>query len=106
MLSDLFEAFYKKYERPQVDELTVAFSGIDPDLKFDPFRVNHERLGNLLGGDESEHYHLTEDQLLKLIYLMEKKYPPEIYPDQSIPSTADKAIDPYKVLGDNTEKTV
>ena len=100
MFNDLFEAFYKKYEYPQVDPLTVGFSGIDPQKKVIAALINHEKLGNLLGGDESGHYHLTEEQIRKLEMIIET-YPPEIFPDQSVDTTADKQMTPYKVQGDN-----
>ncbi len=100
MFNDLFEAFYKKYEKPQVDLLTVAFSGIDPQKKVIPALINHEKLGNLLGGDKSGHYHLTEEQIKKLEMIIET-YPPNITPDQSVDTTADKEITPYEVQGEN-----
>lgn len=100
------EEFNKRYKAPQVDEVTVGFSGIDPQVKTvndadigeevwkrlkeleiridsgniepdkpepepDPYPLvpvvtDHEKLDGLLGGNENGHYHLTADERLKL----------------------------------------
>ena len=102
MLSEtLFQDFYKKYEYPQVDELTVGFSGIDPELKASTGSQDHEQLTNLLGGDSSGHYHLTEGQIEKLKQKLGEKYPPRISAGQTITVYAGVAMTPYKVEAEN-----
>ena len=102
MLSkELFEDFYKRYEKPQVDELTVGFSGIDPELKAEARRKDHERLSNLLGGDSSGHYHLTEAQIEKLKQKLGEKYPPRIGEGQTITINADEEMPPYEIGAEN-----
>ena len=65
--------FLDDYQRPELDELTVGFSGIDPPLKGEDIELDHEELNGLLGGDENGHYHLTKDLWLKVIALLENK---------------------------------
>ena len=61
-LKDLAEEFFERYDEPEIDELTVGFSGIDPPLKVDVTQIDHEKLQNLLGGDDIDgHYHLTKE---------------------------------------------
>lgn len=46
------------------------------DFDIRPFMLrNHEAGNNLHGGDVCEHYHLTEDELVKLQKLLDKLYP-------------------------------
>lgn len=58
---NLVDEFFTKYEKPEVEELTVGFSSIDPPKIVDFSWLNHETLENLLGGDENGHYHLTKE---------------------------------------------
>ncbi len=99
-MGTIFEAFYKRYEQPEIEPLTGGFSGIDPELKVDPSLIDHEKLANLLGGDESGHYHFTEEQIIKL-EMMIVNYPPEITPDQRIDTPPDEEMTPYEVQGEN-----
>ena len=102
MLSEeLFEKFYEKYEKPQVDELTVGFSGIDPELKAGAGSQDHEKLNNLLGGDSTGHYHLTEAQIEKLKQKLGEKYPPRIGEGQVITINAEEEMPPYEVGAEN-----
>ena len=67
--SELVKNFFLRYEKPEVDEYIVGFSGIDPPLKNTASGVtlNHEDLDDLLGGSvEDGHYHLTQSQLASL----------------------------------------
>ena len=104
--------FKRKYEKPQIEPITVGFSGIDPQRKCEGNSVSlddlleklkeleiridsgniepdtpeptpepiqpvitseddHEKLKNLLGGNNDGHYHLTENELEKLQNLPE-----------------------------------
>lgn len=79
------EEFFQEYEHPAIQSITVGFSGIDPIPKsFNPVVISdktdtgedihayidqkisqqlvkaHEELPDLLGGNDNEHYHLTE----------------------------------------------
>ena len=63
--------FFLKYEKPQVDPLTVGFSGIDPQKKVDPSTIDHEELAGLLGGNDNGHYHLTQGQLDEVVDMLE-----------------------------------
>lgn len=61
------EEFLGKYERPTIEDVTVGFSGIDPQRKYVDIGVeDHELLEGLLGGDNNGHYHLTQSELDKL----------------------------------------
>ena len=71
--SDLVDEFFLKYEKPQVDELTVGFSSIDPPKKIDQSTIDHEALSNLLGGNEKGHYHLTHGQFDEMIDIIENR---------------------------------
>ena len=82
--SRLVEEFFTRYEKPQVDKLTIGFSGIDPPLKVLASEIDHEELNNLLGGDETGHYHLTKDQWEKVLKLLDDEpepTPPEDWDD-------------------------
>lgn len=60
---ELVEEFFTRYEHPEVDELVVGFSGIDPPKKQTDGEIDHERLDSLLGGSHDDgHYHLTLDE--------------------------------------------
>ena len=101
MYNELFEDFYKRYEHPEVEELTIGFSGIDPPLRTDILIPNHEQLADLLGGDEGGHYHLTEEQLNRVIVLVGRRYPPEIAENQRADTIADEEMTPYEIQGEN-----
>ena len=61
------EEFLGKYEKPTIEDVTVGFSGIDPQRKYVDIGVeDHELLEGLLGGDNNGHYHLTQSELDKL----------------------------------------
>ena len=98
--NELIEAFYERYQRPQIDELTVGFSGIDPPLKQVEEEKDHEKKKNLLGGsDEDGHYHLTKEQLEELIRRFNETYPPSITAGQIVSTAAEESMTPYLVLG-------
>ena len=67
---DLVDEFFTRYDEPEIDELIVGFSGIDPPLKMDNSILDHEKLDNLLGGNDDGHYHLTRDEWLQVIDLL------------------------------------
>ena len=68
----LVEEFLLRYERPQVDDLVVGFSGIDPSKRVNAGDLNHEELDGLLGGSAEEgHYHLTLNEWDNVIWLLE-----------------------------------
>ena len=72
--ADLVAEFFTRYERPEIEELIVGFSGIDPPLKNSGGGTSdHEELDNLLGGDENGHYHLTKDLWLQVLELLSDK---------------------------------
>ena len=58
--------FLENYYEPKVESLVVGFSGIDPAKKAVAEDINHEWLGNLLGGNAAGHYHLTQEERKKL----------------------------------------
>ena len=103
--SKLVEEFFTRYETPEIEELVVGFSGIDPQKIVSSSEINHELLNNLLGGDENGHYHLTQEQLEELIDIISMKYLPEIMSGQQFFTEADKNIFPYQVTGDNVTLT-
>lgn len=70
----LAEEFFKHYERPQVDKLTVGYSGIDPQKRVLEYELDHERLNHLQGGDELGHYHLTSKELDRLKILISERF--------------------------------
>ena len=70
----LVEEFFLKYEIPELDELTVGFSGIDPPLKVNAAEADHEKLDGLLGGDFEGHYHLTKELWLEVMALLDDRY--------------------------------
>lgn len=71
---NLVANFLLAYEKPELDELTVGFSGIDPPKKSSGGGTDdHEALTNLLGGDDNGHYHLTKDMWLQIIDFLENK---------------------------------
>lgn len=93
------EKFYERYREPTIDEYIQGYSGIDPALKVKASEINHELLDNLLGGDETGHYHLTYAQIQKLNSYMPEKYPPTIDDNQVIYCIADEEITPYEIMG-------
>ena len=103
--SKLVEEFFTRYERPEIEELIVGFSGIDPPKQIFSGMIDHELLSNLLGGNEDGHYHLTKELLDELIELINDKYAPKILNGQQVSGIADETISPYKVQGENVEKT-
>ena len=66
--------------------------------------IDHEQLKNLLGGDNSGHYHLTGEELDELQQLIIDKYAPEIM-SGVIDAVANEAINPYTVQGKNVTKS-
>ena len=70
---ELADEFFTKYEYPEIDELTVGFSAIDPPKKINPYDIDHEQLDGLLGGNWEGHYHLTKDLWEFVIELVNTK---------------------------------
>ena len=95
--------FYERYHEPFVDDYIQGYSGIDPALKVNASEINHELLDNLMGGDETGHYHLTYEQIKKLDAYSEK-YPPTIDDNQVIYCTASEEITPYEITGIDVRK--
>ena len=89
----------------EIEDLIIGFSGIDPQKKRSIGIVDHEKLQNLLGGKEKEHYHLTREEWEKVIELISEKYPPEIQEGQVIQVIAGEEMTPYQVLGTDVELT-
>lgn len=104
-MKERFNQFYKRYKYPEFEELLIGFAGIDPPLKNDGSSIDHEKLDNLLGGNESGHYHLTKEQLEKIRKRLNKKYPPKVNSGQIINANPDEEITPYQVTGKNVELT-
>ena len=96
------EEFLGKYEKPQVEDITVGFSGIDPQRKYfggvGAGTDDHEQLVNLQGGDDNEHYHLTEDQLDWVIEQVNEASKPVIGDGQTIVVLPGEEIDPYEII--------
>lgn len=102
MLTDeLFDKFYERYERPVIEDLVIGFSGIDPPLKPGAGSTDHEVLDNLMGGDSTGHYHLTKEQIEKLLALVGEKYPPRIAIGQTITINADEEMTPIQIQIEN-----
>ena len=99
-MTEYEEKFYEKYRIPVLDDYVQGFSGIDPALKTDSSGINHELIQNLLGGDETGHYHLTYEQIQKLNAYIPVKYPPEIDDNQVIHCFANEAVN-YTITGIN-----
>ena len=92
--TELVEEFYSRYDKPFVDKLTIGFSDIDPA------EIDHEALNNLLAPKTNEHYHLTKAQYEKLIEIIDgDKYPPLIFPNQTINISAEGEMKPYEIQG-------
>ena len=87
--SELVKNFFLRYEKPEIDEYIVGFSGIDPPLKGNAAGTDHETLDNLLGGDEDGHYHLTFTELDELLRLLGEIPPRSVY-DGGFASTTDE----------------
>ena len=98
---ELFEDFYKRYEHPEIEPLTVGYSGIDPPLKADSYGLDHECLDGLLGGNDDGHYHITEEQLERLTQIYNEAYAPNITPYQSINTIPNEEMTSYGVRGRN-----
>ena len=92
-IAELQDAFYKRYQYPFVEELTLGYAGIDPPLKTDGTGLNHEDLDGLLGGDDEGHYHLTREQLEELIDMLQ----PKIIIGQEINIVADEEMSPFEI---------
>ena len=100
-INELFDKFYERYEKPVIEDLVVGFSGIDPPLKAGAGRKDHEDLNNLQGGDITGHYHLTKEQIEKLLALVGEKYPPRITIGQVIVINADEEMTPVQIQIEN-----
>ena len=101
MSTEILENFYKRYQYPFVEQLTLGYAGIDPPLKTDGTGLNHEDLDGLLGGNDNGHYHITKKQLERLEEIYGFVYFPKILPDQKIDTIADEEIIPYEIRGKN-----
>lgn len=55
--------FHENYEEPKVDGYIVGHSGLTPNAKIHPDRINHDELGGLKGGDFDGYYHVTGEEL-------------------------------------------
>jgi hypothetical protein len=104
-INELFDKFYERYERPVIEELVIGFSGIDPPLKPSAGRKDHEILDNLLGGDDTGHYHLTKEQIEKLLAIVGESYPPRIGEGQVITINADEEMTPIAIQIENGGQT-
>ena len=104
-MTETFEDFFKQYEQPEVEPLTVGYSGVDPPLNANSYGLDHECLDGLLGGDDNGHYHITEEQLKALQELYNKDYNPRITPNQSIDVVPNDTMTPYKIRGYNIKLT-
>ena len=95
-MAKTIEEFFQEYEQPAIQNITVGFSGIDPVPKsFTPVVISdktdtgedihayidnkvaeqlvkaHEELPDLQGGNDNEHYHLTEKEYNDLYKVLE-----------------------------------
>lgn len=98
-MTEQFEEFYKRYEQPEVEPLTVGYSGIDPPLNANSYGLDHECLEGLLGGDDEEHYHLTEEQLRRLIERYNEDFSPRITSYQVVNTIPKEEMTPYEIKG-------
>ena len=87
--SRLVDEFFTRYEEPYIEKLTVGFAGIDPPLRVLASEIDHEGLNNLLGGDETGHYHLTKDQWEKVLELLDDNPTPTPPPEPPEPEDWD-----------------
>ena len=103
---EAIEKLYGKYEKPVIEEVTVGFTGIDPQRKY-AGTDDHEILRSLLGGDDNGHYHLTLEELEWLREQMREKYPPLIADNQEITITDSEEMTAYEnlkpTISDNQE---
>lgn len=96
------EKLFGKYEEPVVEEMTMGFSGIDPQRRY--YGVDdHEVLHSLYGGNENGHYHLTLKELEWLREQMNEKYPPLITENQAINIIDSEEMTAYEVQGENVK---
>ncbi len=100
MNAELLKDFFKFYQTPSVENLTIGFASIDPPMKRNE-DINHEDLDGLLGGKDNEHYHLTRHQLEKLKDIYRFFFFPTIAYGQEIQGVAGEEIVPYEVIGRN-----
>lgn len=96
------EKLFGKYEEPMIEDITLGFSGIDPQRKYNGVD-DHEILTNLLGGNDDGHYHLTLEELEWLREQMKEKFPPLITENQSITLFDSENMPDYEVLGENVK---
>ncbi len=104
-MKERFEEFFKRYNTPEVEALTVGYSGVDPPLKPNSYWLDHECLDNLMGGDDEGHYHITKEQLEELQEIFDKDHRPRILPKQLIDVVPNDEMTPYEIKGLNTKKT-
>ena len=102
--AELVKDFFTRYKKPQIDPLTIGFSGIDPPEKVNPAEIDHEALDGLLAPDTKEHYHLTKEQHDKLIEMIDN-YLPLIFPNQVINISAEGEMPPYAIQGRHIKLT-
>lgn len=105
-MKERFEEFFKRYDTPEVEALTVGYSGVDPPLKPNSYWLDHECLDNLMGGEDEGHYHITKEQLKGLQERFDKDYQPRILPKQLIDAVPNDEMTPYKIKGIHINKTV
>lgn len=96
---DAVKELWSKYEKPEVERVTVGFSGIDPQKRYVGID-DHETLRSLQGGNEEEHYHLT---LAEVEWIREQMLKPEILTEDEIVIIADEEMDDFKVEVKNSE---
>lgn len=89
-----------KYEMPEIEEITLGFSGIDPSRRYAGID-DHEILRNLLGGDDDGHYHLTLEELSWLREKMGEKYLPVIADGIEITLIDSVEMEDYEIDGEN-----
>lgn len=98
MTRELEAEFYERYEYPVIEPYILGYSGIDPPKKVNmDGEHDHERLSNLLGGNEFGHYHPTGREYYELCRLLE--YPPEILSGQVIECVPNDEMDGYEIKG-------
>lgn len=97
--SEMVQKVLGKYEKPRIEDVTLGFSGIDPQRKYkeSDSQDDHELLHNLKGGDENGYYHLTLAEL-EFLRVLREALAPQILEGQEITINAGEEMEGYQVI--------
>ena len=102
---ETMEKLFGKYEKPVIEDITIGYTGIDPQKRY-MYDDDHEILRGLLGGNDNGHYHLTLAELMWLREQMDVKYPPVIAEGQVLNLIDSEEMEEYEIQGDNLKPTI